>query len=198
MCEFSDFIHKTKAFAFFGGRNSPRAFPPDILARFPFALRAGCCPKCGRYLQDWERKPPGRATRSMCRKDYENLIARRINLNCFVCGRALQQHKVQAQYQNPREMENHIHDGACNAAWTVIHNVAIAEPEMVVGFDEGYGSPGSEDYAEASPFLNDGDLAGTPALPSPEFQPKALPAPGERQRFQWQRTYKGKVVKVVK
>ena len=118
MCEFSDWSHKNKALQYFRGGEIYGALPSEVLARFPFALMEGCCPKCGRYLQDWERRPLGRATRSMCRDDYERWIAGRIDAACFVCGMPLQNHKVQAQYQDPREVEHHIHEGTCRMVWT--------------------------------------------------------------------------------
>ena len=196
MCEFSDWFHKNQALQYFRGREIYGALPSGVLAGFPFALMERCCPKCGKYLQDWERRPPGRATRSMCREDYDRWIAGRIDAACFVCGLPLQNHKVQAQYHDPREVEHHIHEGTCKLVWTVLHNVALGELDMVRAcgrqanpqpmalLDEGFG-----DFIDAE-FTEELALSWEPAL-------KALPAPGERHSQFVQRTHKGKPVRTL-
>jgi len=198
MCEFSDWFHKNKAFQDFRAGVIHRALLAVVLSRFPYALMEGRCPKCGRPLQDWERRPAGRATRSMCREDYEHWIAGRIDNNCFVCGEQLENYKILAQYQNPREVEHHIHEGECKTVWTVLHNVALGEPDMVRAFgrqmspqprgalEQGFGNG---DFIEA-------EFTQAPAL---DWQPapKALPAPGQRIPQFLQRTHKGKPVRTV-
>jgi len=134
----------------------------------------------------------------MCREDYERLIAGRIDNNCFVCGEQLENYKIQAQYRNPREVEHHIHEGECKTVWTVLHNVALGEPDMVRAFgrqmspqprgalEQGFGNG---DFIEA-------EFTQAPAL---DWQPapKALPAPGQRIPQFVQRTHKGKPVRTV-
>jgi len=198
MCEFSDWSHKNKAFQDFRRGVIHNGLIARALNRFPYALMEGCCPKCGRPLQDWERRPQGRATRSMCRGDYERLIAGGIDNYCLVCGDRLEDYKVQAQYRNPREVEHHIHEGGCKTVWTVLHNVALGEPDMVRAFgrqtnpqqrvllDEGFGN---DAFIEA-------EFTQAPALPW-QPAPKALPAPGQRIPQFVQRTHKGKPVRTV-
>jgi hypothetical protein len=196
MCEFSDWSHKNQALQYFRGGQIYGALPSGVLARFPFALMEGCCPKCGRYLQDWERRPPGRATRSMCRKDYDRWIAGRINAACFVCGMPLQNHKVQAQYQDPREVEHHIHEGRCRMVWTVLHNVALGEPDMVRAFGrQASPQPMALLDEELGDFI-DAEFSEELALPW-ETVPKALPAPVQTIPQLVQRTHKGKPVRTV-
>ena len=132
----------------------------------------------------------------MCRDDYDRWIAGRIDAACFVCGMPLQNHKVQAQYQDPREVEHHIHEGVCKLVWTVLHNVALGEPDMVRAFgrrtshqswgtlEQGFGN---NDFIDAE-FTQAAALDWQPA-------PIALPAPGERVPQFVQRTYKGKPVR---
>jgi hypothetical protein len=198
MCEFSDWFHKNKAFQDFRAGVIHSALLAAVNARFPHALKEGCCPKCGNYLQDWERRPAGRATRSMCREHYEHWIAGRVDANCFVCGMPLENNKIQAQYQNPREVEHHIHEGDCKTVWTVLHNVALGEPDMVRAFgrqmspqprgalEQGFGNG---DFIEAE-FTQAPTLDWEPA-------PKALHAPGQRIPQFVQRTHKGKPVRTV-
>ncbi len=198
MCEFSDWFHKNKAFHDFRGGVVHTALLAAVNARFRFALMAGCCPKCGRPLQDWERRPAGRATRSMCRDDYDHWIAGKVDANCFLCGMPLENHKIQAQYQNPREVEHHIHEGDCKTVWTVLHNVALGEPDMVRAFGRQTDiqprarlerEVGNDDFIDA-------EFTHAPAL---DWQPapKALPAPGQRIPQFVQRTHKGKPVRTV-
>ena len=188
MCEFADSYHKSRAIQYFRGRTIQNALPPGFFGRFPFALTAeGCCPTCGKYLEYWERRPAGRATRSMCAQDYENVIAKRIDGNCFVCGLQLQNHKVQAQYRNPREVEHHIHDGNCNMIWTVVHNVAIGEP---------FGDSRPLDDGSGNDDFIDAEFNSMPTLPL-RPAPRALPAPGQRLPNLFQRTHKGKPVRTL-
>jgi len=130
MCEFTDNYHKQKVFEFMRGKASNEVITPQIRSRFPYALQRGICPVCGKVLLKQERKPMGRATRSMCRRCYEELIAARINTRCFVCAKPLPSYKIEDQYDNPREVANHIHDGSCIHTWTLIHNVAVTESEQ--------------------------------------------------------------------
>ena len=197
MSEFSDWSHKNQALQYFRGGQIYSALPSGVLARFPFALMEGCCPKCGRYLQDWERRPQGRATRSMCRDDYDRWIAGRIDAACFVCGMPLQNHKVQAQYQDPREVEHHIHEGVCKLVWTVLHNVALGEPDMVREF-------GRQANPQPAALLDEGlddfiDAEFTEELALPwEPLPRALPAPGQSVPQLVERKHKGKPVRSVR
>ena len=196
MCEFSDWSHKNKALQYFRGGQIYDALPSGVFARFQFALMEGCCPKCGRYLQDWERRPQGRATRSMCRDDYDRWIAGRIDAACFVCGMPLQNHKVQAQYQDPREVEHHIHEGTCRMVWTVLHNVALGEPNMVRAFGRQASPQPTGLLDEGLGDFIDAEFSEELALPW-EPLPKALPAPGQRIPQFVQRTHKGKPVRTV-
>ena len=198
MCEFSDWFHKNKAFQDFSAGVIHSALLSAVNARFRFALMAGCCPKCGRPLQDWERRPQGRATRSMCREDYEHWIAGRIDNNCFVCGDRLEDYKVQAQYQNPREVEHHICEGACKTVWTVLHNVALGEPDMVRAFG---GQTSLQPRGTLEQGFGDGDFIEAEFTPAAALDwqpaPRALPAPGQRIPQFVQRIHKGKPVRTV-
>jgi hypothetical protein len=110
----------------------------------------------------------------------------------------LENHKIQAQYQNPREVEHHIHEGDCKTVWTVLHNVALGEPDMVRAFGRQTDiqprarlerEVGNDDFIDA-------EFTHAPAL---DWQPapKALPAPGQRIPQFVQRTHKGKPVRTV-
>ena len=130
MCEFTDEVHKTQALSYFASFPD-RLYNPLVLERFPYAFQRGRCPVCGRPLELSERRPPGRATRSMCSYDYHNLIASRIDDSCFVCGGTLAEVKVREQYRQPREVTHHLHEGECTNLWTLIHNVSVSEPDIV-------------------------------------------------------------------
>ena len=129
MCEWTDSKHKNQAFAFMKDRDPNQVISPFIKSRFSYAMNKGHCPKCGKFLSERERNPKGRATRSMCQNCYEGWIANRVNTNCFVCDIPLPLEKIEAQYENTREIANHIHDGACSHIWTIIHNVANDDSE---------------------------------------------------------------------
>lgn len=131
MCEYTDKEHRKKGLKFLRNNHPQNILNTHIKRRFPYSLRRGCCPVCGYHLSHLERWPPGRASRSMCVSCYEELIVNRINHNCFVCGRPLSNRKIKKQMNNPREIQFHIEDGYCENLWTIIHNIAVGEPEFV-------------------------------------------------------------------
>jgi hypothetical protein len=131
MCEFNAPFMKSQAIQYLPSNPNRDAIPPHILLKFPYALQKEHCPVCGKYLELWERKPSARTTRSMCVRDYEALIARNMNSNCFICSIPLPKYKVSAQYGNRREISNHIHDGQCMIWWTIIHNISFGDSEMI-------------------------------------------------------------------
>ena len=98
--------------------------------KFPHSGHPGQCPVCGKILAQREKRPAGKCTRSMCGPCYERLIAGRINHNCFLCGGNLPNDKIMEQMKNPREIRAHMHEDICVHAWTIIHNIALAEPEV--------------------------------------------------------------------
>ena len=169
MCEFSDMNHMSSAMNFFRGRAPQEVFPEQLRRRFPYAFQKGRCPKCGTYLSIKERIPRGRATRSMCHEDYNQLIAYRMDQDCFLCGNSLPHDKFKAQKQNPREVKHHLHDRACFHCWTLIHNVAVAELDVV-----------------------DGGIKPVYTVQ------KALPPPKRKLKISSFLSYKGKPVKVLK
>jgi hypothetical protein len=130
MCEFTDAAHKKAALQYFSAFPE-KVFNPILLERFPFAFQQGRCPVCGAFLESHERRPQGRATRSMCSYDYENLIVNGINSSCLLCVGLLAESKVRDQYRQPREVTHHLHEGECMNLWTLIHNVSVSEPDVV-------------------------------------------------------------------
>jgi hypothetical protein len=149
----------------------------------------------------------------MCLEHYESLIANRTNYVCFICGRPLQNIKIEAQYQNQREISNHIHEGECMQKWTIIHNVASAQPDVVSVFggqiDQGSGYlPQGADLNHR--FENDDSIdgemvelysSGAKAFPALERLRRHLPQPSEVHGFESARlprnSYKGKKVRVI-
>lgn len=132
MCEFCHSNMKGMAMNAAQHFRSGAGLPGIVQAGFPNALLPYCCPVCGRYLQEHEKNAPGAAcTRSMCQADYNAVFAGNVSTSCKVCGGQLDQHKVVAQQQNPREVRNHIHEGNCLALWSLIHNVSYGSPEFV-------------------------------------------------------------------
>ena len=136
MCEFTDAVHKRAALQYFSAFPERLFNNPILLERFPFAFQQGKCPVCGAFLESHERRPQGRATRSMCSYDYQNLIANMVNDSCLICVGPLAESKVQNQYRQPREVAHHLHDGECTNLWTLIHNVSVSEPEIVARLAE--------------------------------------------------------------
>ena len=136
MCEFTDNKHKMSALNFFNTLPNSNMVFGMVRQRLPNAFNPAHCAVCGKYLSEKERRPRGRATRSMCVGCYENNIANHINYSCFLCGMALPEDKVQAQRGNRRELKHHIHDSVCVPLWTIIHNVAVAEPDIVPQFKQ--------------------------------------------------------------
>lgn len=173
MCEFCNSNFRNSAL------DCVKSLTPDAvinslkIEQFPYVLQPGHCPVCGKYLPEDQRKPIGKATRSMCRTDYQNLIASHINKNCFICRKPLPVEKVFGQVRNKREIKHHIHDGQCMHAWTIIHNIAVGDPQMSALFG----------------IKEKGNMA-LEAI-------KALPPPNEQLKVEDILFYKGKPVKVI-
>jgi len=129
MCEFTNKKHVRRAVSHFEENNIKDPRHPVVMERFPHAFQPGYCPKCGKYLTRGERKPSGRATRSMCFRCYNRLVAEKINYECLLCGGDLPDNKIYSQQDNVREIKEHLHDDPCVYYWTLIHNVAVTEPE---------------------------------------------------------------------
>jgi hypothetical protein len=169
MCEFTDNQHKNAALNFISGKSREEVVPRHVQNKFKYSLQPGRCPRCGKVLSRSERKPKGRATRSMCVECYASFIASHIDSNCFVCDMGLPDSKIIAQQKEPREVQHHLHGGACTHCWTLIHNVAVEEPDTI-------------NQAVQLPYQNQ----------------LALPPPEEKFRVPFFGTYKGKRVKVLR
>ena len=137
MCEFTEPGRLNSAMNHFA-RNPNSGLIRYVQRRFPYAFRPGCCPVCGQFLEDWQRMPVGRATRSMCEGDYLNQIAYSMSGACFVCRRALPGDKLASIRRNSREVAHHIHDGECMHMWTLIHNFSVRPPDMAYDHDPGF------------------------------------------------------------
>ena len=163
----------------------------------------GLCPVCGWDLEHWERRPAGKATRSLCKEDYERLIARTVNYDCFVCGSPLESPKVSAQRRDLREVQNHIHDGQCNNTWTLIHNVSVGEPEVMkaLGLDTDLSEVTVPHDQHRESLLLIAVKRSPEPLPlahgSRQGFPRALPAPAERIPILLEKIHKGKPVRVL-
>ena len=137
MCEFCRRQHKTAAMHFANQVRSADQLAAVVRQSFPYALRPYCCPVCGRFLQDHERRPMNAAcTRSLCETDYNRLFAGNVSSACKICGGQLDPAKISAQQANPREVRNHIHEGDCLALWALIHNVAHGSPEFAQRYQQ--------------------------------------------------------------
>jgi len=156
MCEFSGRIKGLVPNM--AGRGINEIFSANVQARFPYgSVRVGHCLVCGAQLSDIERRPPGRATRSMCETCYGDLIVARVNEYCVVCGGRLPQYKVQAQIKNPRELRENIHEGECLDYFTLCHCKGIMGVDLSFLRDEHsnyIGIPQQNTYALPSPSLN--------------------------------------------
>jgi hypothetical protein len=168
MCEFTDNQHKTATLNFIGDKSIEEVVPPNVQNKFRYFLQQGHCPRCGKVLSRSERKPSGRATRSMCVECYDRLITSHISNNCFLCDMGLPDSKINAQKKEPREVTHRLHDGACTHSWTLIHNVAVEEPDTI-----------------------------NQAAQLPHQNPLALPPPGPKIRDPFE-TYKMKRVRVLR
>ena len=203
MCEFTSSNNKRRAMQFFRRNQIGAQDIHGLFGRFPYALQEGHCPKCGRYLEGFERRPDGRATRSMCLDDYEYWVAGRMSNYCFVCARSLPEEKIYDQRRNNREVKHHMHDGVCTYIWTVIHNVSVGEPDfvqrfgksldriVVIGFSKHFNRP---DDATTTNWL---PAHSGNRLRSPTHISKALPYPKTQEKIPIRRSYNGKAVKAL-
>ena len=129
MCEFtSRILELEKAMS---GRFVNDLFPMHVSNRYPYqVVQEGQCLECSRTLWDKDRRPSGRATRSLCDWCYTNLIANTINHNCFICGQLLPDFKVRDQKINRREISHHIDDGYCLDYFTLVHCKVVGGVNM--------------------------------------------------------------------
>ena len=195
MCEFCDSFHANQALSYFDSYPE-RVITSQVIARFPYAFQEGCYPVCGRYLENWERSPLYRATRCMCKEDYEALIVNNITEYCFICGGLLPFSKVDAQHGRPREVKNHIHEGECIHRWTVIHNVSVGKPNFVSVFGRRPeiprpSLPAPDHQALLSEGCNRSSLA-------PRREPIALSVSGRFDAVPRKLIYRGKVIKRIR
>ncbi len=131
MCEFASNKMKQPAMDHFSTypKHTIRVVFSRLRENFPRSWHLGQCPVCGKILSNQEKRPTGKCTRSMCGPCYERLIAGRTKYDCFLCGVNLPEEKIMEQMKNPREIRAHMHENICVHAWTIIHNIALAEPE---------------------------------------------------------------------
>ena len=121
-------FHLEKLKAKMAGRPYYAFFAIGIKQRFPHDLVVvGHCLTCGTALSIAQLRPPGRATRSMCETCYENQVVSRLNTTCFICGRRLPDHKINAQEIYKEKIIHNIHDGQCFEYYTVIHCKVMGE-----------------------------------------------------------------------
>jgi len=178
MCEFCA-QRKNAAIKYFSSRPDS-VIAKTVTERFPYAFRKDSCPRCGRALQLREQRPQGKATRCMCTYDYEMSVPNNVgNYKCNVCGGGLPDHKVRAQYSNPREISNHIHDGECMHLWTLIHNVSIGEPDVTAMFNAYLKSSQSHDQLPSPK-----NWRPKKAVFPKHRVPKALPPPIQQLRYE--------------
>jgi len=132
MCEFSSKEMKKQARDHYANYTKPQRETvfSHLREKFRNSFNPGQCFSCGKYLSPQEKKPPGRATRSMCNKCYEEQIANTINHDCFLCDFSLPDEKIMEQVKNPREIRAHMHEGTCVNAFVILHNIALEEPEV--------------------------------------------------------------------
>jgi len=202
MCEYTSRKNKRRALRFFKDNQAIEFNVHVLLHIFPFAFREGCCPKCGTYLETFERRPRGKATRSMCSDDYA-WVVNTINYECFVCHEFLPDRKIMVQHKNIRELKHHIHDGLCNHLWTIIHNVSVGEPDIVRLSGQESKPNLIFSHSDHLNVTHDG-RAGSQLpiyyqdqLPLPPHVPKALPYPVSQPRIPIRRIHREKNVKAV-
>jgi hypothetical protein len=178
MCEFSENHRKRDSVNYFIGQPNT-VMARAVLERFPYAFRKGRCPRCGKPLQFWEQRPQGRATRCMCTQDYDWIVPKSVGSDkCIVCGGNLPDHKVRAQYRNPREISEHIHDGECMHLWSIVHNFSIGEPDVVEMLCRRFN--GFDAHHDRLDNTHSWDY---PHLPPPQKQ-KFLPFPQNQLRYE--------------
>jgi len=135
MCEFTQRIIQLQPTM--SGRFINDLFPMNFRPRYQYQLvKEGHCPERGKILSFEDRRPAGRATRSLCAQCYTDLIEKTINYNCFICGRLLPKYKVKAQMQDSREISNHIDDGYCLDYFTLVHCKVVGGVDMTFLQDE--------------------------------------------------------------
>ena len=203
MCEFTSSNNKRKALDFFRHNQFADMNIDGLSERFPYALQEGHCPKCGRYLEDFERRPPGRATRSMCLDDYEYWVAYKTSYECFVCDRPLPDEKIHAQRRDIRELKHRLHDGTCTHIWTIIHNVSVGESDIACHFGKKSKRivtmelPGQDNPIDNA--ITTGQLSHPylDQLFGPTNMPKALPYPVPQLRVPIQKKHNSKLVKAI-
>lgn len=147
MCEFTDKEMLNKAINSLQELTPDEAFPQFISQRFPFVFQRGHCPVCGVQLSKKERRPSGKCTRSMCQNCYDSIVSSGIGTHCLVCSKPLPKEKIIEQLNEPREAKHCIEDGICMDRWTLIHNVAVMEPDIA-----GHFAP-SKKLSPANPVL---------------------------------------------
>lgn len=200
MCEFTSFQNKNNAFNYAKRKSPFELLPDNIFSKFPYALTEGYCPKCGIALTFNERKPIGRATRSMCNSDFNRLIANNSYGNCFMCDIPLPRQKVHVQRENPKEIAAYLHDGDCKSQWSLIHNVAVGEPDFVNLFGRNneriQGFLDDDETFYCDNFLLENDPTPNPILNQP-FGSENVPSLIHRAEYQMPQRYKGKPVRVI-
>jgi hypothetical protein len=78
------------------------------------------CMICKRSVEDEDMWPPGRCPRSMCEDCYQRKIVGVINERCIISGDLLPKYKTDAQFLNPRDVENNIADGPARDYYTLL------------------------------------------------------------------------------
>lgn len=137
MCEYTERIKEVERVM--SGKSIDYSFPEHVQVRFPYRMvREGHCLACGVLIPIDERRPYGRATRSLCHHCYTNMVVNKLNYNCFVCGGLLSHYKTQDQMANPREIKNNIDDGDCLDYFTVVHCKVVGGVDMSFLKDESY------------------------------------------------------------
>ncbi len=136
MCEFTNDKNKKEALKFMMNQPKEVMMNPYTMSVFPNAYKKGHCPRCGEYLQHHERYPEGHATRSMCYSCYMDMIVENMGRNCLMCSGELPKSKIKEIKSNPREVREHMHEGPCKNLYTVIHNVAVGDPDVLTRVEQ--------------------------------------------------------------
>jgi hypothetical protein len=126
MCEFTASKNQKKAIQYFHNTKATLNLS-DFMSIYPYAFQYQTCPVCGEHLTERQMRPSGRATRCMCVRCYDELVARRYNANCIVCAEPLPADKIREQLQNRREITRHMHEGECWSIWVMLHNTVLGE-----------------------------------------------------------------------
>lgn len=114
----------------------------DLIAVSPIQIpEPGHCPICGVAVPYEYSHPTSACSRPLCESCYQHAIGRSDKSKCIICGELLPQIQYEAQFRNPREITNGIHQGRCLDYYVIMAARALSEPCVAHLFAQQVNSP---------------------------------------------------------